>query len=281
MITTATIPSDGGFYTFPNTNFKLVDTAGLEIPEPKVGHHEYSNAHGGLTLSQFYRTRRIAFTGYIVADNTETFAQARKDAFQAFSFRNAEKLLTFTTEDGEELQCYVICAGKPQVRREGPTAASIIVELDAVDPLLYTQNSSSSQGGVATLTGSGFALPFSLPLALSGSVEGILTVFNQGNAEVFPEEITITGPGTDFTITNQTTGKSLSYDGTLIAGETLVINMKTHEAYKNGTENVYEDMSGDWFNLYYGNNNLALTVGSDSTSETGHSARWRSAWIGI
>src|SRR5689334_21395078 len=100
MIQSVTIPSDGGFYTFPNSNVALTDKDGFGDPDPKTGLHEYGTAHGGLVASQFYKTRRLSFTVQIVTQDATTFEQVRRDFFQAFSFLNAEKLLKFTTFAG-------------------------------------------------------------------------------------------------------------------------------------------------------------------------------------
>jgi len=281
MVESITIPSDGGFYTFPNSNVSLEDREGFGNPEPKVGLHEYSNAHGGLMASQYYKTRRISFSGHILAGDYASFAQARKEFFQAFSFLNAEKLLRFTTFDGRDLQCNVMAATAIRDAQTGPTASFYAIELTASDPLFYAQTTSSVQGGIATLTGAGFALPFAFPLALSGSLQGVLTLANNGNARVYPTQIKLIGPGTNFTVSNKTTDKDLSFNGTLSSGEYVIIDPKRRTALKNGTTNVYGSMSGDWWDLYYGNNTVTLVVGSGNTSSTGVEILWRDAFWGV
>lgn len=280
MVIEAIIPSDGGFLTFPNTNIKLIGFYGLGIPEAKGGRHEYSNANGGLFLSQHYRARRFVVEGFVNCQDNATYLETRKELFQAFSFLNAQKLLRFTLPDGRELQSYVIGVGKPTDEERGPSTSYFVFELESSDPLLYSQELKTATGGVATLTGTGFSLPFSLPLALSGSVTGLLAVMNEGNFRVYPESITITGPLTDFTLTNKTTNKSLTFTGSLEEGDTLVINPKRHTAVKNGSENVYNSITWDEVDLYYGSNSFALTVGSDDTVDTGYTIAWRDAYIG-
>ncbi len=284
MIKSLIIPSDGGFYTISNTaaggKAYLTDIDGFGNPDPKVGEHEYANNHGGLITSQYYQSRLLTLAGYIIGQDAADFATARRDFFQAFSFLNAEKLLKFTTLNDTALQCNVMIKSRIREKQEGPTASSFVLELKAADPLFYSQNANTVQGGIATLTGAGFALPFSFPLALSGSLEGILTLTNNGNARVYPTQIKLIGPGTNFTLSNKTTGANLLFNGTLAAGEYVTIDPKRRTAYKNGTDNVYGSMSGDWWDLYYGNNSVALVVGSGNTAATGVEIQWRDAYWG-
>jgi len=281
MINSITIPSDGGFYTFPNSSVFLTDHDGFMNPNPKLAQHEYSGMHGGLFLSQFYRTRRLVLEGTILGVDKASFAQARQDFSQAFSFQNAEKVLELTTEDGRELQCSVIISSAIRDKQQSPIASIWSLELDAVDPLFYSQSLSVVQGAVVTLTGSGFSLPFSLPLALSGSVNGVLNVPNAGNARVYPTEIRLDGPGTNFTISNVTTMQDLIFSGTLDTGDYVIIDPIRHTAVKNGLTNVYGLMSGDWWDLYLGNNTVTLLVGSGNTGATEVTIRWRSGYLAI
>lgn len=281
MLQSITIPSDGGFYTFPNTNVFLTGITGFGNPEPKLGQHEYGNQHGGLIASQYYRSRRLGLSGYIIGQDVASFEQERVSFFQAFSFLNAEKLLKFTTFGGKTLQCNVIASGAIIDTQESPVASAFALELIASDPIFYSQDSYTVLGSIATLTGAGFALPFSFPLALSGSLEGAMTLTNQGNARVYPTEIKLLGPGTNFTLSNKTTVKDLFYTGTIADGEYVTIDPKRHTAYENGVDSVYGNISGDWWDLYYGNNVATLTVGSGNTSDTGVEITYRSGYWGI
>jgi hypothetical protein len=281
MLQEVIIPSDGGFYSLPSSYVFLTDIDGFGNPEPKLGQHEYGNQHGGMFASQYYKSRSLALFGEISAPDQATFEQERFDLSQAFSFLNAEKLLKFTTFGGRALQCNVMIASRIRDKILGPAASSFAIELTAADPIFYSQDLHTVLGTVATLTGTGFALPFSFPLALSGSLEGIATVTNLGNARVYPTQMKLIGPGTDFTLSNKTTGKDLFYTGSLSAGEYVIIDPKRHTAYKNGTDNVYGNISGTWWDLYYGSNSAALVVGSGNTNETGFEISWRDGYWAI
>ena len=265
----------------PTTTVFLTGIAGFGNPDPKFGLLEYGNQHGGLIGAQYYRSRSFALNGFIIGQDVAAFEQERVSFFQAFSFLGVEKLLTFTTFGGRALQCNVMSTAPIRDTLLSPVASTFSIELIATDPIFYSQDSYTVVGSIATLTGAGFALPFSFPLALSGSLEGEMTIVNQGNARVYPSEIKLIGPGTNFTLSNKTTSKDLFYTGTLADGEYVTIDPKRHSAYKNGTESVYATISGDWWDLYYGNNIVTLTVGSGTTVATGVEISGRSGYWGI
>src|SRR5215212_791481 len=127
MIQTLTIPSDGGFYTFPNSKVFLTDVDGFSPPDPKLGQHEYAHQHGGLIAAQYYKSRRISLVGYINTQDVASFEQERISFYQAFSFLNAEKLLKFTTFGGRELQCNTMIGSSIHDEQRSPVASSFAI----------------------------------------------------------------------------------------------------------------------------------------------------------
>lgn len=283
MISTFTIPSDGGFYTIPNTNVSIDHEPGLANPATKLGIHDYANNSGSSFQAQFYSSRKLTIGGYIVCPDVATFAQTRRDLGRALSFLNALKTFTGTTDDGLNIQFDAVASSELIIDEQPgrPTAAQWSIDLLIPDNVIYTQGTSTAVGSVTTLTGAGVPLPISFPLALSGTISGTIAVTNSGNARVFPSTITLTGPGTTFSIANKTTGDTLSYTGSLLSTETLVIDPKRKTAMINGTTNVYGLMTGTWIDLYYGNNVIALSVGSGDTSATGISISYKSAYLTV
>lgn len=283
MFSSYTIPSDGGFYTFPNANVFLQQMKGLGNPDVKLGFHEYANAHGGILQTQKYKSRTHTIGGMVKANDTATFAQVRRELGRALSFLGTTKTVQATTDDGTQVQFDVVGSSELAIDLEAGyvNAAPWSITLLLPDPIIYSQSLNTATGGVVTLEGAGFALPFSFPLALTGSVVGTFNALNSGNARVYPTQIMITGPGTNFTISNKTTGKDLLYNGTLIAGDSVVIDPKRRTAMKNGSTNVDGLVTWTDWDLYYGNNTIALAVGSGDTTSTGLSLSWRSGYWAI
>lgn len=75
----------------------------------------------------------------------------------------------------------------------------------------------------------------------------------------------ITGPATNPTLTNSTTGQSLIWNGTVPAGQTLVIDMGAQTATLEGA-NVFEFVSGSWVQLEPGQNRISYTAGNTTRS---------------
>lgn len=282
MIKDITLPSDSGFYTIPSSNVFITDLEGLGNPDPKAALHEYANAHGGIFLSQYYRSRRITLGGTIVASDISSFAAVRRDVARAFAFFNAEKLVKITTDDNKQLQLNAMAVSDFRIKSPAGHLNSAFwqIELELVDPIIYSQSLYSAQGGIATFVG-GTAIPTAIPLALSGALQGALNVTNSGNARLFPIQVKITGPGTNFTISNKTTGKDLSFNTTLIAGDYVVFDFLRRTAKKNGSVNVYASVTGDWWDLYFGANSVTLAVGSGNTSDTSLEVQWRDGYWGV
>ena len=75
---------------------------------------------------------------------------------------------------------------------------------------------------------------------------------------------TVTGPATNPTLTNLTTGRSITWTGTVPNGQKLVVDMSEQTAELNGA-NVYADISGDWIELTKGTNRLTYDAGGGAT----------------
>lgn len=89
-------------------------------------------------------------------------------------------------------------------------------------------------------------------------IGGNTTVVVDATGNTFPV-LTVTGPATSPSVTNITTGQTFAYDGTLVEGQTLVVDMNAQTAYLNGV-NVLANVSGDWLYLAPGTNILSYSV---------------------
>lgn len=77
---------------------------------------------------------------------------------------------------------------------------------------------------------------------------------------------TINGPATNPTLTNITTGQTITWTGTVPAGQTLIIDMNNQTAMMEGA-NVYAFITGSWIGLAPGANRLSYNVlGTDQPS---------------
>lgn len=77
---------------------------------------------------------------------------------------------------------------------------------------------------------------------------------------------TVTGPATNPTLSNITTGQTMSWLGTVPSGQTLIIDMNEQTATMAGA-NVYAFLSGNWVGLAPGTNRISYSVtGTDESS---------------
>lgn len=79
---------------------------------------------------------------------------------------------------------------------------------------------------------------------------------------------TVTGPATNPTLTNITTGQAITWNGTVPSGQTLTVDMGEQTATLAGA-NVYQFISGSWITLRPGPNKLSYsaTGGAESPSQ--------------
>lgn len=84
---------------------------------------------------------------------------------------------------------------------------------------------------------------------------------------------TVTGPATDPTLTNITTGQTIEWTGTVPSGQTLIVNMDEMTASLEGA-NVFQFITGSWITLQAGNNRISYAA----TGATGPSIL---SWNGV
>lgn len=70
---------------------------------------------------------------------------------------------------------------------------------------------------------------------------------------------TVTGPATNPTLTNITTGQTIEWTGTVPSGQTLIVNMDEMTASLEGA-NVFQFITGSWVTLQAGNNRISYSA---------------------
>jgi len=282
MITSIAIPRDGDDFIIDNTNALLMRIDGLGSPQTKLTKIDYPTKHGGRLISQYYDKRRIVLGGVIAQGNVNDFMTLREELSHAFAFLGEEKTIELETSDGKQLQFDAVAVSELRIRQEPgtPTSASWEIELELEDPIIYSQDIYSGTAYV-TIVGGGGTVPATIPLDLSTGSTNALTITNNGNAMVYPISVRLYGPGTNFTIQNITLSKALQYNATLTDSEYVDFNFKNKTAYKNGSTNVYGNVSGDWWQLYAGANTITLTVASGDNNDTRVEISWRDGYWGI
>jgi phage-related protein len=118
------------------------------------------------------------------------------------------------------------------------------------------------------------------PLAYgAGSNTNTGTVTNNGRVTTYPK-ITITGPASLPSITNFTTNQTISINYTLVAGNTLVIDLDAKQVTLNGSaaRNLLANTS-QWFGCGIGNSTIGFNATGTTVGVTTITATYQSAYI--
>jgi hypothetical protein len=165
------------------------------------------------------------------------------------------------------------------LRIAGRHPKTFTIGLVSEDPLiasaaLHTSSVLASAGGAG-----GFGSPLTSPLTSGALPTGQLLVENVGTEETCPVFI-LTGPLTNPTIRNATTGEEIVLTYTLGAGEQLYVIVAEAAVRLNGLEDrdgAYDFLRSTWIKLVPGNNDIRLFAQSFSAGAA-LAVEWRDTW---
>jgi hypothetical protein len=134
-------------------------------------------------------------------------------------------------------------------------------------------------------------VPFTVPFALHSAPPPGTAIAVNGGSFISPPVIILTGPGSAPTVTNLTTGQTVSWSSlTLNTGDVFVVDFLNHQGLVNpttvstnpgfpGVGGTYwpADLTSSWWQLAPGSNTLQYggNVGTGSTA----TAYWRDCYI--
>lgn len=271
---------------YPNV-FVSPRIQGLEIPEVRLSTYSRPNADGGVVANQLYGGRLITLQGKVLADDIDTYRATRRNLESAVRIMRDDNgnttpiILKFTTMDDLELQIEVYT--RSFVMPDTNVLASDF-KVDFYSPDFYIQGQELHSQNLFVFQGGGMAIPMAIPLNMSVGASAVNVLQNNGNVEAFPI-ITFYGPLQDPTLTNETTGESLSIIHALSSGQLIVVDTKNHTVSYYATEggsatNIRSELSGDFLTFAPGENSIKLTdAGGDPAGYV--SMVWRDSFSGI
>lgn len=192
--------------------------------------------------------------------------------------------LKVTRDDGAIRQINCFTEGVIDLPAQYPDRISqyqrVLVPLKAASPLWYDPSFVNLQFESVIGGTEGFQIPMEIPWdQASGSViDATETITYTGNFREFPT-IRITGPATDATITNVTTGETLDFTGTTISGgDYYDIDLAAHTVKDSSGTNKIADLTSDsdlgtWHLATHpeatdGENDIQVEITSDATTAT-------------
>lgn len=264
----------------PGTDFHISDVKGLDdLPAVRTSDAPRAADHGVWRGIDVLDRRVVQLDFAIIAkDNPTLFADvAQAEAAFQPQLSTELPLLLF----GSTRLVYCRCR-----RRDIPYDASIkrrtgtmTVELHAADPRVYDANQTTLLIS-PPIGATGAAWPWTFPLSWGGAATtGSASVTNTGNFETRPV-ITIKGPCTNPTISNQSLMATLTFNITLAGVDQLVIDTDARSVVLNGTASRRATLvtGSTWWTLPPGTSTLAF--GAQSTSSgCMATVTYRNAWV--
>ena len=241
------VAADGTRVTFNDSTDRdfvgyLEEVTGIDSPDVRESFDLIVEGDGARHSNFFHGRRPITLSGLL--NPGVQGSVANKNATRLLRVTNAmrqDAYLRWTVTGGVPVQVAVRRGAPPRIT--GNRTKQFLVTLVAADPRVYSQ---------ATKTFNAYYL--------FGGAGGNVT--NSGTVETFPT-ITIGGTCVNPTITNNTTGKSLSLTTTLTATQSLELNFADRTIKTQTGANAYSTMNyttSQWFGLVPGVNSLTVTA---------------------
>jgi len=151
------------------------------------------------------------------------------------------------------------------------------VEFFCPDPNYYDSTQQSASLSVSVAPGRTYNRTYNLVYGF-GSYTSLTNVVNSGWATTYPV-ITITGPITNPTLGNVTTGNYLNLSGTITNTDTLVIDTQNRLITLNGASARNLLSTGTWFDAPAGTSQYYLTGSTTTAGLTAATVTWYNAYI--
>lgn len=260
----------------------LSDITGFDSPEVRESADNLVQADGGIHGDFFYGRRPITMSGIIPNVTSPIDRNTKMTKLErATNAMRADATIVWTP-DGGETQFLNVRRQQP-LRISGGWVKTFQIAMVAADPRIYSYqlyNASVVASGAIVPAGRSYPKTYSYSYgAWSSAILGSLAVTNSGNT-ASPPLLTITGPGSNPSVTNATTGETLSFFITMGATDTLQVDMLNHTVYFNGYSlySAVDFNNSDWWYVQPGSNtiNLGWSDFSDGASLT---VEWRNAWL--
>lgn len=258
-------------------NCENLKVNGFEYPSVDAVIEDISGISGSLFISSKFGRRPLSWEGLI----SEDVLLNRRNLISACR-AGSLKTIQFETCDGLLLQADVEILSLVMPYQLG--RVKYLINAVSPDSRFYSQELISVDISQTSIRG-GASIPFpTIPVAITQSDltdEELNAIITNEGSEASDPVFVIEGPGTGFTVTNVTTGKSFFLSTTLVEGDFVTIDVREGTVVLNDTTNIYNDFTGDFISLEPGDNQFEFTVGSDLDVTTLLNVSYRSAYLGI
>jgi hypothetical protein len=249
-----------------NTNRYVQSIRNLAYPDLDFSTVKKASFEGkAITPSKFsgYRIQTewviVGYTFSDLATQRELFVKLLGDVIAS-----GPQLLRLTKSNGTTVQVSVKTVDVlSDVSDPDPLNSPMMVEFQAEYPFLVDENIQNED--VFIFQGGGMPIPMPIPMPMNYGGTNEVILVNNGNYPAFPI-FTFYGPLTNPTITNITTGKSLSLNLNLVdAGDIVEVDTFLRTARRLPTLlNQRQYVTGDFWTIMVGNNVIHLGSAVDN-----------------
>lgn len=251
---------------------------------------EVQGNDGMLLAGQVRRAATQSFDGF-VGDNTvsQTTTETYRRAFLAFFRKNYYYKVVYIFHDGTAIQRrkgFIVDAPEVKELYQFTPQYHVGINFEDVNYYTYAEDSDGKEiyGKSATIERSTGAQDGGLIWDETGIVwdnigatwepsssAGPTTVLIESIDKVYPIW-QVVGPATNPQLSVLTTNTTISYAGTVNAGQTLIIDMFNKTATLNGTS-VIGNVSGDW--AYFSPGNNRVTYVTTNAGASASQVKWQ------
>lgn len=251
---------------------------GFEYPSVISSVEDISGISGAIYVNSKFGRRMLSWQG-LLSNQVPTNRRILEQTCRAGSLKTIE----FESCDGLELQAEIEVLSLVMPYRIGRT--KYLIQAVAPDSRFYSQELIDVDITQTSIRG-GASIPFpTIPVAITQSDltdEELNAIVNNAGSEATEPILTIHGPGTGFTVRNETTDKEFFLSTALIDGEYVVIDTREGTVLMNGVTNIYQDFDGDFPLIEPGDNEFRFIVAANLEPDTTRlNVVYRHAYIGI
>jgi len=237
-----------------------IASAGVEFNDYQRG-----GANGQILSRPLYRGMTINMQWFVKGNDLNDFIGQRDRLVSYFQNLNTDteylKTLGFELNNGITKNIDVLFTTVQGDLNPSDIAHSVFT-VSAVSEREFLTSSFTKNIRLNIFSAGGMAVPMPVPMSMANNPSGEVSVLsNNGNTIAYPI-IRVYGTfSSAFSIINDTTDKTISYSGALGVSDYIDLDFYNRTAIKNGITSVLGSLSGDWWTLAVGTNQLRLTGG--------------------
>lgn len=244
------------------------ETGWFGSPAIKVARVDKPAARGLFRGNEFRGGRVMTLEGNLSAPTVTALRTAQHVLFGLCPDPHLQYPLTVTEESGISQYANVVLDGEILTTPVSATAVTFSLQLVAPDPRKFASAVQTQTIPLASSGTGGVAYPLAYPVdyGVPGS-SGSLTLTNGGTADADPSFV-FTGPLTNPSVARADTGDVVTYNGSLLATDTLSIDFGTGAVLLDGINRRAQVSATDWFTVAAGSS-ITVLFRSTYAGDTG------------